>query len=112
MMWQPFEAGHTIGQTGTEGGRIIRDEEHPHGARITLEHDCIHAPFAITCGIYGWMVHTCFFADQFTADGDFEQMKHDLDSIVALVPTEDSLGVDAQFAAVEEAISAFVERFE
>lgn len=111
-MWQAFENGHTIGQVGTEGGRIIRDEEHPHGARITLEQGCKHAPFAITCGVYGWMVHTCFFADQFTADDEFEQMKVALDGVVALIPMEDTPDMDAQYAAVEQAISTFAERFE
>ena len=54
--WLPFENGTTIGATGSEGGVILRDELHPHGARITLEQTS--TGFAITCGIYGWMVHT------------------------------------------------------
>jgi hypothetical protein len=32
-------------------------------ARITLERDG-HQPFAITCGSYGWMVHTSFFSGE------------------------------------------------
>jgi len=60
-MWDPFDSGTTIGQTGSESGRIMRDEQHSRGARITLERDTRAAPFAITCGAYGWMVHACFF---------------------------------------------------
>jgi hypothetical protein len=56
--WHSFENGGTLGQAGSEEGTILRDEEHPLGARISLERDCRVAPFAITCGIYGWMLHT------------------------------------------------------
>ena len=59
--WHPFEDGASIGQAGSEGGVIVRDDEHPWGARITLERDGGFAPFALTCGIYGWMVHTRWF---------------------------------------------------
>jgi len=48
---------------GSEGGVIVRDEEHALGARITLETGCGIAPYAITCGIYGWMMHTCFLEE-------------------------------------------------
>ena len=47
-MWHAFEDGATIGQQGSESGEIARDEEHPLGARITLERDTPIAPFAIT----------------------------------------------------------------
>jgi hypothetical protein len=56
--WLPLENGGTLGQTGSEEGTIVRDQEHPLGARISLERDCRVAPFAITFGIYGWMLHT------------------------------------------------------
>ena len=42
----------------SEGGVILRELEHPDGARIALERGGAVSPFAITCGIYGWMVHT------------------------------------------------------
>jgi len=45
-----FEDGATLGQKGSESGVILRDEEHPQEARITLERDTRTAPFAITCG--------------------------------------------------------------
>jgi len=60
--WHQFEDGATLGQKGSESGVILRDEEHPQEARITLERDTRTAPFAITCGIYGCMLHTRFSA--------------------------------------------------
>ena len=59
MEWITYEDGKTIGSTGSEGGVILRDEECPDGARITLEEEThMGVPFAITCGVYGWLVHT------------------------------------------------------
>ena len=57
-MWRPYAHGTTVGQRGTEGGVIVRDEQHDGGARITLERDCRNIPFAVTCAIQGWFVHT------------------------------------------------------
>lgn len=54
--WNPYAAGSTIGQRGSEDGLIIGDEEYCDSARITLERDCLASgqpaiPFTITCGI-------------------------------------------------------------
>lgn len=57
-MWRPYAHGTTVGQRGTEKGVIVRDEQHDGGARITLERDCRNIPFAVTCAIQGWFVHT------------------------------------------------------
>ena len=52
-MWINYQNGSTIGESGTENGNIIFDEEHVDGARITLEQNCHHnIPFAITAGVY------------------------------------------------------------
>ena len=40
LSWFEFDNGFSIGQTGAEGGEIVRAEEHFFGARITLEEDC------------------------------------------------------------------------
>lgn len=73
--WQPFDCGTTNGQPGSENGIIIRDVELSDGARITLERDGWIAPFAITCGIYGWMVHTRYFSNEAEAQQEFEKMQ-------------------------------------
>jgi hypothetical protein len=107
--WQPFENGATIGRTGSEGGLITLDEEHSGGARITVERGCLRAPFAITCGIYGWLVHTRFLADEESVQHAAAGMKPALAKILALLPDDDD--PDPAYDAVTEAIAAFVEQF-
>jgi hypothetical protein len=85
--WTPYSGGSTRGDRGSEDGIIIVDDEHPAGARITLERDCrsggrVPIPFAITCGIYGSMVHTRYFADGTQARSEFDAMKNALARIV------------------------------
>jgi hypothetical protein len=89
MGWISFDNGASIGQCGGENGIIVRDEEHVDGARITLERDSHIAPFSIPFGIYGWMVHTCFFSTQQRAEADFKRMKNELANILAIIPFED-----------------------
>jgi hypothetical protein len=79
--WRPFEDGGTLGHYGSEQGTIFHDEEHPFGARITLERATQTAPFAITCGIYGWMLHTRFFGSENEANSQYEQMKGALSAL-------------------------------
>ncbi|HYO88191.1 MAG TPA: hypothetical protein VER79_06050 [Candidatus Limnocylindrales bacterium] len=89
--WIAVEDGATVDHTGSEGGVIWKDEEHADGARITLERNSLMgAPFALTCGIYGWMVHTRFFADEPTALAQYDAMKPVLAEIAGLVISERS----------------------
>lgn len=108
--WSPFEEGHTISMRGSEGGIILFDEEHRGGARITLERNG-YTPFAITCGIYGWMLHTCFFSGQEEAQDAFHQMKRVLEEIIQLIPDRDDPQMDAKSSVVTEAIKKFIELF-
>lgn len=57
-MWAKL---NTAGQTGSEGGRILCDEEYGDACRITLE-DCGDR-LAVTCGVYGAFVHTAYCND-------------------------------------------------
>lgn len=111
MAWERFEQGTTIGQRGSENGIIVRDDEYQQHARITLERDGRIAPFAITCGIYGWMVHTCFFATQVQADTAYDQMRDALATIVERVTRTSNLNADENSEAVTTAIRQFVEQF-
>jgi 2-keto-4-pentenoate hydratase len=111
LNWQPFEAGQTLQRTGMEGGTILLDDEHPAGARITLEAECLRAPYAVTCGVYGWLVHTRFFTDDESAQFAVEEMKPVLEAIVLMLPDEDDPAPDVKMDAVSDAISAFSERF-
>jgi len=81
--WGVFDSGQTIGERGSEQGRIVRDEEHPIGARITLEEavplgvavrEGVNA-WAITCGGYGALVHTRFFGSRRAAESAYDEMK-------------------------------------
>ena len=80
--WRPFEDGATLGQTGSEDGIVVHDEEHVLGARITLERAASVAPFAITCGIYGWMMHTRFFASEAEAQSQYDLMENSLSALL------------------------------
>lgn len=108
MGWTACEGGSTIGRSGSEGGRIRCDEEHELGARITLE-EVGNPPFAITCGIYGVMVHTAFAADAVEADDAYAAMKADMEALFDLWPD-----ADAEPEAKErfyDAISAFTAKY-
>ena len=98
--WYVVDDGATLGQSGSEGGMILRDEEHPLGARITLEQGGAIAPFSITCGVYGLLLHTRFFANQAEGEQEYEAMKP------GLVEVAEACGRDFNAEA-----SAFVAEF-
>ena len=109
--WYPFDAGASIGTAGSEGGSILADDEHGGGARITLERDCGAAPFAITCGIHGWMLHTRWFAEEAAARAEYAAMKQALDAVILAIPLENDPELDARIKESMRRIGAFVERF-
>jgi hypothetical protein len=111
MGWGPFEGGVTVGRQGTEDGLILRDEEHEQGARITLEREGSTAPFAITCGIYGWFVHTRFFGSEGEAASEFAQMQAGLAAILALIQRTDDPKAGVQARQVADALGSFVSQF-
>ncbi len=111
MAWEQFEHGTTIGQRGSEHGIIVRDDEYQQQARITLERDGMAAPFTITCGIYGWMFHTCFFATRVQADTTYDQMRDALAAIVEHMTRTNDPHQDENSQAVTAAITQFVEQF-
>jgi len=108
--WSPFAAGNTIGETGSENGVIVADEEYRAGARITLERDG-STPFSITCGIYGWMAHTRFFATEQEAIQAFAGMKAVLARIVDLIPLRNDPQASTRAHEAEAQIHAFIEDF-
>lgn len=111
MSWEPFEDGATLGQIGSEGGEILRDDHYAMQARITLERDGAIAPYTITCGIYGWMVHSCFFADAEAATHAYALIQPELARIAELVPFTHDPEVEQKSERLIEAIELFVERF-
>jgi hypothetical protein len=105
--WIAFENGTSIGATGSEGGAILRDELHPVGSRITLERTA--NGLAITCGVYGWMVHTRFFASESAAVAAYEEMKPALAEILARLPDSHE-DVEAAVPSVAEILHEFIAR--
>lgn len=107
-MWYLFDEGQSIGQQGMEGGIILLDEEHSGGARITLEEGGFR-PFSITCGIYGWMVHTCFFSSHEMARQQYELMKVDLANLLDLIPNHDEDNFEDKNRPILQGIRQFIE---
>ena len=111
MGWETFDEGTTLGQLGDENGLIMGDEEYDGICRITLEQGGAIAPFAITCGIYGWFFHTRFFGDAAEAVRSFEAMQPALATIVESIPLSSDADKEDRMVSVGEAISQFVEKF-
>ena len=104
--WHPSENGATLGETGSEEGIVVRDEEHSLGARITLEREARIAPFAITCGIYGWMMHTRFFGTEAEAEAQYDLMKRGMSAL--LEKAEQAADIDGGRQVLMEGVSKFV----
>ncbi len=62
----------------SEGGIVLADEEYKESCRITLE-KCPQY-YAITCGVYGAMVHTAFCDDNF--QNVYNEMKRELQEFI------------------------------
>ena len=105
VSWYQFDYGSTLSHAGSEGGVTIRDEEHPLGARITLERDTHTAPFAITCGIFGWMMHTRFFGLESKAFSEYDLMRSALSVLLDRASECD----DGGHRVLMDGVSAFVE---
>ena len=78
-MWSVIKVGNTIGTEGSEGGKIIFDDEHSLGARVTLEKDGDIAPFSITVGVYGSFFHTVYMSSLDESESMLQSMKSDID---------------------------------
>ena len=107
--WHRFENGGTLGRVGAEEGTIVRDEEYSLGARISLERDCRAAPFAITCGIYGWLMHTRFFSSKYEAEMQYEGMKSALAMLLEVA--QKTAEIDGGRQVLMAGVSKFVEMF-
>ncbi len=82
--WIKYNNGNSVGKKGSEGGKILDDQEHVNGARITIEANAGNIPFSITLGIYGVMFHTEFFSEKEDATAYFERKKNEIDRILEM----------------------------
>ncbi len=107
--WHPYDEGKTLGTIGSENGAILFDEEHPLGARITLEENG-YQPWAITCGIYGNMVHTTFASTEMEGLEKYEAMKSELAEFLEYLYS-DAVAEDDAFALLGDWCGKFVDKF-
>lgn len=94
--WITYEKGITLGEKGFENGVILKDEEYTNSCRITLERCTCYC--AITCGIYGSMVHTAF-CDETKSLCMYENMKADLKSFIDSDLSDNELDFYERFTA-------------
>ncbi len=75
-MW---EKRASTGEPGSEGGRVLEDETYKGECRITRER--CQADDAITCEVYGDMVHTVFCEPE-ALKAVYEKMKQALAAFI------------------------------
>ncbi|MBO7208630.1 MAG: hypothetical protein J6V58_02715 [Clostridia bacterium] len=82
-MWKDL---YVSGEMVSDNGIIIKDEEYMESCRITLEKCSKY--YAITCGVYGTMVHTAFCSAE-DCDDVYEKMKMELQEFIDSDLTDD-----------------------
>jgi hypothetical protein len=102
--WQPYNRGRSIGVKGSEGSKIIRDEEHPLGACMTIKQGQDYV--SVSCTISGKIDHTRFFKDMTAAEREYATMEKELAMVIGAVSSAKAADIK-----VWEAISGFVARF-
>ncbi len=102
--WQPYNNGRSIGVKGSEGGQIVRDEEHPQGARITIKQGNDYV--SVSCNISGKIDHTRFFKEMTVAEREYIIMQEELARVIGAISSAKAADIK-----VWEAISGFVARF-
>ena len=102
--WAAYENGKSIGKVSSEGGVILRDEEHPEGARITLKQGRDYV--SVACNVYGWMDHTRFFGTVMEGQREYLNMKASMSDMMDIISESHSNSIK-----VWEAIAIFVRRF-
>jgi hypothetical protein len=102
--WQPYNQGRSIGVKGSEGSKVVRDEEHPLGARMTIKQGRDYV--SVSCSISGKIDHTRFFKEMRTAEREYSTMQRELARVMSSVSSAKAADIK-----VWEAISEFVARF-
>ena len=110
--WGPAFGGATIGMPGPDGGTIARDEEHPRGARLTLETGGGRAPYVLTCAVDGWMVHLRLFSDEAEAQRAYEETRPALRELAQTLPEGGARRAGAAaLPAAHQAMARFMSRY-
>lgn len=82
-----LEVGRNKTGTGPHGGKLVWDQEHPLGARLTLEAEAPMAPWALSCRVAGYLEHVVYFRSPALAKAAFAELKPRLETILGLVPS-------------------------
>lgn len=102
--WKPYNRGRSIGIKGAEGSTIVRDEEHPLGARMTIKQGNDYV--SVSCNISGKIDHTRFFKEMRGAEREYANMQKELAKVLDAISTAKAADIK-----VWETISGFVARF-
>ncbi len=102
--WQPYNRGRSIGVKGSENSKVVRDEEHPLGARMTIKQGQDYV--SVSCSIAGKIDHTRFFNKMNAAEREYKIMQKELAKVIGAISSAKAADIK-----VWEAISGFVSRF-
>lgn len=102
--WSPYKGGQSIGIVSSEGGVVLRDEEHSDGARITLKQGSKF--ISVACNVYGFMDHTRFFGTIVEAQREYLNMKAGMNDLMEAV-----VSANSEKVKIWEGIAIFVRRF-
>ena len=104
IKWQPYNRGRSIGVKGSEGSVIMRDEEHPLGARMTIKQG--KGFVSVSCNIAGKIDHTRFFKEMRAAEREYANMQKEMEKVLNAISKAKTADIK-----VWETISGFVARF-
>ena len=102
--WKPYNRGRSIGVKGSEGSVILRDEEHPLGARMTIKQGKDYV--SVSCNISGKIDHTRFFKEMRGAEREYANMQKEMEKVLKAISSAKAADIK-----VWETISGFVARF-
>ena len=102
--WNPYNRGRSIGVKGSEGSVIVRDEEHPLGARMTIKRGKDFV--SVSCNISGKIDHTRFFKEMRAAESEYASMQKEMEKVLKAISSAKNADIK-----VWETISGFVARF-
>lgn len=83
MCWSAYDDGKTKGKFGSEGGRIIRNENYFYSICIARKE--LNTVCAVTVGVHDAFVHTAYFGNA-KVPVKYEQMKSELGEFIAWKP--------------------------
>jgi len=91
--WLPYNNGRSIGIRSVEGGRIVRDEEHLLGARMTIKQGYKYV--TVSCSIAGKIDHARFFYEITAANREYINMQKELISVIMVISSSNTTDIKA-----------------